>query len=106
MFDLDLSAPLTEERKNEVIESIAKKIVDRHLQTPAVLFLDMHKPLSYIASQSVLVAMPLLGLLFGPDSIVDMSKFLAERENIEALIARIENMSAARDAVKPADARE
>lgn len=106
MFETDLTSPLTEERRNEVIDSIAQKIVGRHLQTPAVLFLDMHKPLSFIASQSVLVAMPLLGMLFGAQSIADLSKFLAERENIEALIARIEDMSAAQDAAKTADARE
>ena len=106
MYDIDLCEPLTDERKNEVIDSIAHKVVSRHLQTPAVLFLDMHKPLSFIASQSMVVAMPLLGLLFGTQTIGDLSKFLADRENIEALIARIEDMSAAQDSVNAADVRE
>lgn len=106
MYDVDICTPLTQERRDEVIDSIAKKVVGRHLQTPAVLFLDMHKPLSFIASQSMLVGMPLLGMLFGAQQMADLSKFLAERENIEALIARIEDMSAAQDDANPADARE
>lgn len=97
MYDIDISTPLTDERKNEVIDSIAKKIAGRRLETPAVLFLDMHKPLSFIASQSMMVALPLLGPIFGAQSMADLSKILADRENIELLIARIEEMSAAND---------
>lgn len=94
MFDVDICTPLTNEQKNEVIDSLAKKIAGRRLETPAVLFLDMHKPLSFIASQSLLMAMPFLAPVFGGQSIADLSKLLAERDNVEALIKRIEEMSA------------
>ena len=97
MYDVDMCTPLTEEQKNEVIESLAKKIAGRRLEMPAVLFLDMHKPLSFIASQSLLVAMPFLAPVFGAQGIADLSKLLAERDNVEALITRIEEMSAEMD---------
>lgn len=97
MYDVDICTPLTDEQKNEVIESLAKKIAGRRLEMPAVLFLDMHKPLSFIASQSLLVAMPFLAPVFGAQSISDLSKLLAERDNIETLIRRIEEMSAEMD---------
>ena len=96
MLDVDICTPISDERRDEIIDSIARKIVGRRLEMPAVLFLDMHKPLSFIASQSMLVAMPFLGLIFGAQSVADLSKVFAERENVEALIARIEDMSAAR----------
>lgn len=107
MHGVDICTPLTEEQKNEVIESLAKKIAGRRLETPAVLFLDMHKPLSFIASQSLMVAMPFLAPVFGAQSIADLSKLLAERDNVEALITRIEEMSAKMDKGDPtADALE
>lgn len=96
MFDIDINTPLTNEQQNEVIDSIAAKIVGRRLETPAVLFLDMHKPLSFIASQSMLAAMPFLAPIFGAQSIADLSKVLKDRDNIEVLITRIEEMSAAK----------
>lgn len=101
MYDIDICTPLTQEQKNEVIESLAKKVAGRRLATPAVLFLDMHKPLSFLASQSLMVAMPLLGPLFGAQGLADLSKLLAERDNVEALIARIEEMSAEMDKGNP-----
>jgi hypothetical protein len=94
MLDVDIHTPITDERRDEVIDSIAEKVVRRRLEMPAVLFLDMHKPLSFIASQSLLVAMPLLGMMFGAQPVADLSKLLAERENVEKLIMRIEEMSA------------
>lgn len=94
MLDVDITTPLTDERRDEVIDSIAAKVAGRRLETPAVLFLDMHKPLSFIASQALLVGMPFLGLLFGAQSIADISKVLSERENVERIIKRIEEMSA------------
>lgn len=93
MFDIDLDTPLSDERKNQMLNAIARKIVNRRLETPAVLFLDMHKPLSFIASQSLLVAMPLVGLFVEPQDIADFSKILQDRENIDLLVSRIEDMA-------------
>jgi len=95
MFEVDICTPLTDERRSEMIDSIARKVVGRRLEMPAVLFLDMHKPLSFIASQAMLVGMPFLGVMFGAQAVADVSKLLKDRENVEALIARIEEMSAA-----------
>lgn len=106
MLDVDITTPLTDEQKNEVIESLAKKIAGRRLETPAVLFLDMHKPLSFIASQSMLVAMPFLAPFFGAQGVADLSKLFSERDNVEALITRIEEMSAEMDSAKTDTALE
>jgi len=97
MYDVDITSPLTGERRDEVIDSIARKVVGRRLETPAVLFLDMHKPLSFIASQAMLVGLPVLGMFFGAQPVADISKLLKDRENVEALISRIEEMSAEAD---------
>jgi hypothetical protein len=101
MYDIDICTPLTEEEKNKVIEGLAKKVAGRRLEAPAVMFLDMHRPLSFLASQSLLVAMPLLAPVFGAQGVADLSKLLANPDNVEALIRRIEEMSAEMDNDKP-----
>lgn len=97
MFGVDLHTPLTYQERDSLINSLAKKAVDRRLETVAVLFLEMHKPLSFLASQTALVAMPMLGPLMGAQSIADLSKLLSNRENIDLLISRIEDMAADKD---------
>ncbi len=97
MYDTDITTPLTNKQRDEVIEGIARKIVGRHLETPAVMFFDMHKPLSFIASQAMLMGLPLLGLFFGAQPVANVSKLLSDRENVEALITRIEELSAQKD---------
>ena len=97
MFDIDLHTPLTDEQRDAMIDSMADMIIGKRLETPAVLFLDMHKPLSWITGQSLLVGAPLLGLAFGVQPVVDFSKLLMERGNIDKLIGRIEEKSAKTD---------
>jgi len=90
---IDLDSPLSIEDRDRMIDGLAAKIVGRGLETPAVLFLEMHKPLSYVASQAMLVALPFLGPVFGAQNAADVSKILKDRENLDLLIARIEEMA-------------
>ncbi|MCX8053362.1 MAG: hypothetical protein N3B12_06105 [Armatimonadetes bacterium] len=101
MLGIQLDDPLTEERKNELVDSIAKRIVSRRLETPAVFLLEMHRPLSFIASQAALVAMPFLAPLVGAQRVADFSRLLADHRSVELLIRRIEEMSAERDQPSP-----
>ena len=105
MLGIDLDTPLNEDELNAAISSIAKKVVDRRLEMPAVLLLEMHKPLSFIISQSAVVAIPLLGPLVGVQRIVDFSKIMRNRENIDRLISRIEDMAAKNDETKAESAK-
>lgn len=89
----ELGEPLSEEETQQVIDEIASAIVKRRLETPAVLFLEMHKPISYIAGQGLIVAMPVLGPMLGPERMAKFSRLLQKRENVERLIQRIEEMS-------------
>ncbi len=95
---LDLDTPLTGTDLDEAVNAVAGKIVARRLESPAVLFLEMHRPLSFIASQGLLVALPLLGPLVGSQAIVGFSKLLRDRRNIDRLIERIEQLASERDA--------
>jgi hypothetical protein len=105
MFD-DLGEPLSEEETQKFLDDVATAVVKRRLETPAVLFLEMHKPLNYIASQGLIVAMPFLGPILGQDKIARFSRFLQTRDNVERLIQRIEDMSEERDLKQKEGAKE
>ncbi len=87
-FDWD--AELSDEARSELIESLAKRAHDYGLATPAIFFLEMHKPLHFLAGQSVLLGSGVLAPLFGVKNVQRMSKLLEKRENLELLIRRIE----------------
>lgn len=94
-----MAAQIEEEReRGELIEGIARRIVERRLETPAVLFLELHKPLAFLAGQAALAAVPFLGLFFAPEEIERAVRLLGSPEAVDQLIARIEQIVAARPA--------
>lgn len=84
--------PLTEEQKREMIDHLAVNIVKRGLGTPAIMFLEMNKPLTTIASSTAIVASPFLVPFLGFDRVDQYTQFFQSRENVERLIERIEEM--------------
>lgn len=97
MFDM-WKEPLTEEERDRLLDKLADEVHRRKMETPAILFLEMHKPLAYVASQAALAFSPFLVPIVGFDNMNDYSRLLADRENVERLILRIE---ASREAVPP-----
>ncbi|MBI3945806.1 MAG: hypothetical protein HY321_07795 [Armatimonadetes bacterium] len=88
-----LLAELSEEARAELVESLARRVTERRLEMPAVLFLEMHKPIAFLGGQALAVAAPLLGALFGYENVQRLALFVQSPENIEALTQRIEAMS-------------
>jgi len=87
---------ISPESTNETIDRLADEVVKRGLQTPAVFFLESHKPLHYFGSMSMVGLSPFLIPFLGFDNVNNWSRIMAKRENIEMLINRIEERSAAR----------
>jgi len=85
------------EEIDNIIESMARDVVRRRLETTAVLFLETNKPLSFVASQALVVGTPLLAPLFGVDTMRRYSGLLRSRDNIEKLIRRIEELASERE---------
>jgi hypothetical protein len=82
------------ETAEALVDRLARFVVDRGMEAPAVLFLEMHKPLSFLAGQSALVAAPLLAPFVGMDRLRDLSELLSEPDGIETLLRRIEDYAA------------
>ena len=87
-FDWD--ADLSDDERDRLIESLVEKVHRYKMESAAIFFLEMHKPLTYVASQSMLLGSGFLAPLFGPENVQKYSKLFETRENVERLIRRIE----------------
>ena len=80
-------------------ERLAEQVVQRvdrwRLTLPTLLFLEVTKPFSFIASQGLLLCQPLLGFLVSDSQISALADLLGDRANVERLIARLDREVAA-----------
>ena len=82
---------LSEEKKKELIERIAQKIVEHEMDVPAYVFLSGLRPMSIIAGQmGILFAGPYLEM-FGQDA-YDVLSFLESPKNVKRLLEKLENI--------------
>ncbi len=77
-------------RVDSLIERAAQRIARYRLQAPAVLFLEMHKPLAGIASQATHFLAPLLVPFLGTERIEDLALLLSKGEYVDRLIERVQ----------------
>ena len=82
---------------DDAIERAAGWIVEKRLEAPAVLLLEINKPLSFIMGQSLYFGSPLLAPLFGFDKLQKAAGLLSDHATLENLIIRIEKMSSERE---------
>ena len=93
MYDFETDA-LNDEENDALIDKLAQEILKRKMEVPAVLMLEMHKPLQYVASQASIVFAPFIVPLVGYDNGRNLTRLLSRRDNIENLIRRIEALVA------------
>ncbi len=83
---------LTEEEEKKLIDNIAKLVVDKGLEAPAIMFLETTRPLSFVASQLAIVALGPLQWLFELEGSKYTGLFM-KKENVSRIIERIEELS-------------
>jgi len=89
-------AELTPERRDQMVEKAAQALARRRLESPAVLALEMHKPISVIGANLVLLGTPLAAPFLGWKFCDELAFFLMDRENLERLAKRLEALRAER----------
>ncbi|SET13797.1 hypothetical protein [Anaerobranca gottschalkii] len=87
---MEIRAPQSSNRNDELIERIAAWIAKKELQVPAVLYLEIHKPLAGVASAFISFLAPGLDWILGEKRMEDLANLLQDRREVERLIARIE----------------
>ena len=84
------------ELEREVLDKVASFIVERGLEAPALMFLEMHRPLANIGGHALLMASPLLGPIVGMPRVEAFYRALSKPGGLDYLIERIEELSAKR----------
>jgi hypothetical protein len=83
--------PLTEEVKT-MVDRLAREVVRRHLTTPALMFLEMSRPMNYLGAQAMHFFTPMVSALFGGERYEEFARFLERRDALEIIAAQIEKL--------------
>ena len=78
---------------DNTLDSIARRVVAAKLETPAVFFLELHKPLKGVAHTLGLFLEPMAAPFFGIERVEKYRVIFEKEENIEKLISLIESFS-------------
>lgn len=81
---------LSVEQRDLLIERLVQKVSSLGLTAPAILFLEAHKPFSFIGSQALLFLQPLLGFLLGDETISQYAQLFEDQANVERLLQLLE----------------
>lgn len=82
---------MTEEEEAKLIDQIAGIVGKRSLETPAILFLAMHKPLARIGAHGMIAGAPFVAPFLGTDQTAAMARLMATEGGVERLIQRLED---------------
>lgn len=80
----------------EALERIAASVVDRGLETPAIIFLDSLRPVSFFAGQTLHALTPLAKMAGYAEGCEEIAQSLDDREMPGRLARRIEEICAGR----------
>jgi len=84
-------------RQAEVIEKLASAIIARRLEAPAVLFLELNRPLGFIFSQAAFFARPFLAFFMPAGDVEAAAELLDDPTAIDRLVDRIGDLSSQRE---------
>lgn len=82
-------AGLEEGRKRELVDHLGATLERWGLATPAAFFLEWNRPLSFVASQFLLLAQPFLSPFFGERAPADWAALLEDRQGLDRVIERL-----------------
>lgn len=91
-FAVDASGPAepTQDQR-EVVDRICKEAARRRLTTPALLFLEMSRPLNYLGSQVLHFFQPMVSAVVDARGYEQFAGFLEHRGSIEYICQRLEH---------------
>ena len=77
--------PLPEE-ESAVLDKLARKVVEKGMTVPAILFLESVKPLNFIGSQAMVFFEPIVQTVFNIKDYDTLRQALEKRQTIEILL--------------------
>lgn len=91
-FAIDPAGPAEPtEPQRDVVDRVCREIVRRGLTTPALMMLEMSRPLNYLGSQAMMFFQPIISVIVDTTSYEHLAVFLERRGSVEYLCRRIEH---------------
>jgi hypothetical protein len=81
-----------------LFDRLARWIVERRMETPALLFLESSRPLSFVGAQAMHFFQPLASVLFAGPDYGRLARLMEDRANLSILLATIEGEADRREA--------
>lgn len=95
-FSVDPPGPAKPTPEQEAaVDKVCAEIVRRHLTTPALVFLEMSRPLNYLGAQALHFFAPFVAVLTDAEGHRHFAAFLEQRGSVDYLCGRIEELEAA-----------
>jgi len=82
-------------RRNELLDQLSRRAAQLGITSPAILFLEMHKPLAFLGAQLLWATQPLLGGWGRDADVRDIALLLEDRAGVDALIERMSAQASA-----------
>jgi len=78
------------EAQRVVIDKLCAEVVRRRMTMPALLVLEMHRPLNYLSAQVLNFFQPFASALIDTAGYEQFTSFLEQRGSIDYLVQRLE----------------
>lgn len=103
-FAVDRAGPVEPtEEQCAVIETVCREVVRRHLTVPALIFLEMSRPLNYLGAQALHFFAPFVSAVTDAQTHHHLARFLEQRGSIDYICLRIEELEDSRKSGTPDD---
>jgi hypothetical protein len=91
-FALDEASTGPTPDQKEVVDKVCREVVRRGLTTPALVTLEVFRPLNYIGSQAMHFFRPIVTVVLDGEGYRHFSEFLENRESVDYMRRRIEEL--------------
>jgi hypothetical protein len=82
---------LDEQRREKLIEKLVRRAARMHVTAPAILFLEMYRPLAFIGAQVLWTTQPFLSLWMDHADVRELALLLEDPAGVEELIKHLES---------------
>ena len=95
-----------DEKTEETINRICREVVRRQMVVPALMLLEMSRPLNYLGSQALHFFQPFASVLVDSSAWGRFAAFLEQRGSVEFMIQRLEDLNAENAPSEPSEGEE
>lgn len=85
-----VAEPLTPEERDRALGEIVARVRRYGLETPALFFLEMHRPLAGLVGLASFAATPLFGAFLGLDRVEKYAAMISDPDALDDLASRLD----------------